>query len=96
MNKSELIAAVAERTDVSKATANIVLDALTDTIQAAVAAGEEISFVGFGKFVRVERPERQAYNPQTGGRITVPATAVPKFKPGKEFRDQVAARRRTM
>lgn len=89
MNKTELIAAVAEKAEVSKKDAEKTVNALIDTIVEEVAKGEKIQLVGFGTFERRERKEREGCNPQTGEKIPIPASMVPAFKVGKAFKDAV-------
>ncbi|MBQ1660275.1 MAG: HU family DNA-binding protein [Clostridia bacterium] len=89
MNKTELIAAVAEKADVSKKDVEKAVSVLFDTIIEKVADGEEIRIVGFGTFERHERSERKGVNPQTKEPITIPASKVPAFKAGKAFKDAV-------
>ena len=60
-----------------------------ELIQKAVARGSDVKLVGFGTFERAQRKARNARNPQTGSALKVPATKVPKFRPGKEFKDLV-------
>ena len=89
MNKTELIAAVAEKADLSKKDAEKAVYALLDTVVEEVAKGEKIQLVGFGTFERRERKEREGCNPQTGAKIPIPASMVPAFKVGKAFKDAV-------
>lgn len=89
MNKTELIAAVAEKAEISKKDAEKAVTAAIDTIIEKVAAGEEIRIVGFGTFERHERGERTGVNPQTKEKITIAASKVPAFKAGKAFKDAV-------
>ena len=89
MNKTELIAAVAEKTELSKKDAEKAVNALLDTVVEEVAKGEKIQLVGFGTFERSERKEREGCNPQTGAKIPIPASMVPAFKVGKAFKDAV-------
>ena len=89
MNKTELIAAVAEKTDLSKKDADAavsVLGAITD----ALKAGDKIQLVGFGTFEVRNRAAKQGRNPRTGETMTVPASKVPAFKAGKALKDAVA------
>ena len=86
MNKTELIAAVAEKAELSKKDAEKAVNALLDTVVEEVAKGEKIQLVGFGTF---ERRERKGCNPQTGAKIPIPASMVPAFKVGKAFKDAV-------
>lgn len=89
MTKLELIAAIAEMSKLSKADAGRALDALTKTIEATLKAGDSITLVGFGTFAVKDRPERTGRNPQTGREITIAASKVPGFKPGKWLKDAV-------
>ena len=89
MNKSELINAIAEQSNLSKADAGRSLDALIKTIETTLKAGESISLVGFGTFAVKERVERTGRNPQSGQEITIAAAKVPSFKPGKGLKDAV-------
>ncbi len=89
MNKTELIAAVAEKAEITKKDAEKAVSAVIDTIIAQVAEGEEIRIVGFGTFERRERKERTGCDPRTNEKITIPASKVPAFKAGKAFKDAV-------
>ncbi len=89
MNKSELIAAAADGSGLSKAQVSSALDAVLEAVQGAVAAGEKVSITNFGTFERRERAARQGRNPQTGKPVSVPASKAPAFKPGKPFKDRV-------
>ena len=89
MNKSELINAIAEHGNLSKADAGRSLDALIKTIETTLKAGDSITLVGFGTFDVKARAERTGRNPQTGQEITIAATNVPSFKPGKGLKDAV-------
>jgi DNA-binding protein HU-beta len=89
MNKSELINAIAEQGNLSKADAGLGLAALIKTIETALKAGDAITLVGFGTFAVKDRPERTGRNPQTGQEITIAAAKVPSFKPGKALKDAV-------
>ncbi len=89
MNKSELINAIAEQSNLSKANAGRSLDALIKTIEATLKAGDSISLVGFGTFDVKARSARTGRNPQTGREITIAAANVPSFKAGKGLKDAV-------
>ena len=89
MNKSELINAIAEQGNLSKADAGLGLAALIKTIETTLKAGDAITLVGFGTFAVKDRPERTGRNPQTGQEITIAAAKVPTFKPGKALKDAV-------
>ncbi|GAA2726190.1 HU family DNA-binding protein [Actinocorallia aurantiaca] len=92
MNKRELVDAIAERLSGSKKEAAEAVDAVLDTIQATVAKGEKVAITGFGSFEKADRPARTARNPATGKSIDVPATSVPKFKAGADFKNLVAGK----
>ena len=89
MNKSELITAIAEHANLTKADAGRALDGLTETIEATLKTGDSITLVGFGSFEVKARAERKGRNPQTGQEITIAAVKVPAFKPGKGLKDVV-------
>jgi len=89
MNKTELINAVAEATDLSKKDAGKAVDAVFDTILNALAKGEKVQLVGFGNFEVRHRAARKGRNPQTGEEIEIPASKVPAFKPGKALKEAV-------
>lgn len=90
MNKTELIAAVAEKTDLSKKDADAVVSAVLGAITDALKAGDKIQLVGFGTFEVRNRAAKQGRNPRTGETMTVPASKVPAFKAGKALKDAVA------
>ena len=90
MNKAELIEIVATNADTTKKTANTILDALIDCITQAVADGEKVTLVGFGSFEARERKARDGRNPKTGEQLIIPATTVPAFSAGKQFKDAVS------
>jgi len=87
MNKSDLVSAIASETDCKKRDCEAMVNAFTDLVMGAVADGEKVSLVGFGSFGVVKRKARTGRNPATGAPINIPAKKVPKFTPGKEFRD---------
>lgn len=91
MNKAELVAAIAEKAEISKKDAEKALNAATQIVVNEVAEGNDVQLVGFGTFTKVERAERTGKNPQTGESINIPAAVVPKFKAGKAFKDAVNA-----
>ncbi len=92
MNKTELMNAVAAKSDVDKKDVEKVVTALFDTIVEEVAAGNDIRVVGFGTFECRERKERTGVNPRTKEQITIPASKIPAFKAGKAFKDAVDAK----
>jgi DNA-binding protein HU-beta len=87
VNKSELIDAVAEAADLSKASAGRALDAVVDAITESLQEGDSVALVGFGTFQVKERAARTGRNPQTGETIEIKAAKVPSFKPGKALKD---------
>ena len=91
MNKVELIAALADKADVSKKDAAKVLDAFTDTITEQLSQKEKITLVGFGTFETRERAARIGRNPQTGKEMKIAASVAPVFKAGKALKDAVNA-----
>lgn len=91
MNKAEFVAAVAEAAGLSKKDAETAVKAYGDVVAAELAKGGKVSLVGFGTFEVRERAARTGRNLQTGESITIEASNVPKFKPGKALKDQVNA-----
>ncbi|GAB4351868.1 MAG: HU family DNA-binding protein [Cyanobacteria bacterium] len=90
MNKGELVDKVAEKAQVTKKQADLVLSAALDSIVDAVSAGDKVTLVGFGSFESRERKAREGRNPKTGDKMQIPATRVPAFSAGKLFKDKVA------
>ena len=89
MNKAELVAAMAEKTELSKKDAEKALKAFTDVVAEELKKGEKIQLVGFGTFEVSERAARTGRNPRTKEEIQIPASTVPVFKAGKEFKEKV-------
>lgn len=90
MNKAELIAAVAEKTGLSKKDSEKVVNATFDTITTTLESGEKVQLVGFGVFDVKSRGVRIGRNPKTKEEIEIPATRVPSFKAGKALKDAIA------
>lgn len=90
MNKSELIEAVAAKTDTSKAKIGEVLDALMGAIKDSLANGDGVQLIGFGTFAVIERAAREGRNPATGKTINIAAKKTVKFKVGKAMADAVS------
>lgn len=90
MNKGELIKAVVTRIGGTEKKTAAVLDAIMETITAAVANGDKVVLVGFGTFEPRDRQEREGRNPKTGEAMIIPATTYPAFSAGKHFRVAVA------
>ena len=87
MNRMELVAAIAEKTELSKEDAEKALKAFTDVVAEELKKGEKIQLVGFGTFEVSERPAREGRNPQTGQTMQIAASKAPKFKAGKALKD---------
>ena len=91
MNKTELIAAVAEQSGLSKKDAEKAVKAFTDAVAEELAKGGKVQLVGFGNFEVSERPAREGRNPRTGETMTIEASKTLKFKAGKALKDLVNA-----
>lgn len=89
MNKTELIAAVAEKAGLSKKDADKALAAVIDSIAAELKAGKKVALVGFGTFEVKARAARNGINPKTGETIKIAASKAPAFKAGKAFKDAI-------
>lgn len=90
MNKTELVASVAEKAGLTKKDSEKAVSALFSSIEEALVSGDKVQLVGFGTFEVRERKERKGQNPQTKQEIVIPATKVPAFKAGKNLKDIVA------
>ena len=86
MNKGELIDEIADKTDLTKKQTDAILTALTETITDTVSSGEKVTLVGFGSFEAKDRKAREGRNPRTGEKLEIPATKVPVFSAGKDFK----------
>ncbi|AWK50377.1 DNA-binding protein [Clostridium beijerinckii] len=89
MNKAELITSMAEKSKLTKKDAELALKALIESVEESLEKGEKVQLVGFGTFETRERAAREGRNPRTKEVINIPATTVPVFKAGKEFKDKV-------
>lgn len=89
MNKTELIAAIAEKTEMTKIQSEKALKAFIDVVTEEMKKGEKVQIVGFGTFEVTKRAERQGRNPSTGESITIAASKSPKFKAGKALKDAI-------
>ncbi|MFR8172922.1 MAG: HU family DNA-binding protein [Marvinbryantia sp.] len=89
MNKTELIAAIAKETELSRKDAELAVKAFADVVTAELKKGEKVQLVGFGTFEVSERAAREGRNPQTGETMTISASRTPKFKAGKALKDAV-------
>ena len=89
MNKSELIAAAAEKTGLSKIDVSKALDGILDTIKEAVVKGDDVQLIGFGSFGVTERAAKKGFNPKTKQPIDIAASKAVKFKVGAAFKEAV-------
>ena len=89
MNKAELVSRMAEKSELTKKEAEMALNALMESIQEALVSGDKVQLVGFGTFETRERAAREGRNPRTKETINIPASTVPVFKAGKEFKERV-------
>ena len=89
MNRMELVAAIAEKSELSKKDAEKALKAFTDVVAEELKKGEQIQLVGFGTFKVSERAAREGRNPQTGETMQIKASKTPKFKAGKALKDML-------
>lgn len=89
MNKSELVNAIAEKTGVTKKTAEDSLNAILDVVKEVLVKGDKVQLVGFGSFEVKTRAARKGHNPQTGAEMKIPACKAPSFKAGKALKDVV-------
>lgn len=90
MNKLDLIAAVADRTELPRGKAAEVVDAVLEAIQGGLKQSQEVRLVGFGTFAAVTRKASTGRNPRTGEEIAIPESTSVRFKPGKALKDAVA------
>jgi DNA-binding protein HU-beta len=91
MTKIEFVDAVAKETEWTKKDSEEAINAVVKVITNALVAGEKLSIVGFGTFEVVERAAREGRNPQTGESLMIKACKMPKFKPGKAFKELINA-----
>ena len=87
MSKTELVAAIAERTGLTKKDSEAAVNAFIGTVTEKKKKGEKVQLIGFGTFEVSERAERVGRNPQTGAEMTIAASKVPKFKAGKALKE---------
>lgn len=93
MNKAELIAAIAERTELTKAKAGEALEALQDIITTEIAKGQSVALIGFGTFKQALRAAREGRNPATGAKLKIAAAKLPKFTAGAALKAAVAGKK---
>ena len=89
MNKAELITSMAEKSKLTKKDAETALKAFIESVEESLENGDKVQLVGFGTFKTRARAAREGRNPRTKEVINIPATTVPVFKAGKEFKDKV-------
>ncbi|MFD3155544.1 HU family DNA-binding protein [Haloimpatiens sp. FM7330] len=89
MNKADLITSMAEKSKLTKKDAETALKAFIESVQETLEKGEKVQLIGFGTFETRQRAERVGRNPRTKEEIIIPASTVPVFKPGKEFKERV-------
>ncbi len=89
MNKTDLVAAIAQKANISKRDAENALTAFTDTVADALKKGDKVQLVGFGTFEVSSRSARTGRNPRTGETMTIAASKTPKFKAGKALKDSI-------
>ena len=89
MNKGELVAALAAKTETTKKESEAALNGILDVIAESMAKGDKVQLIGFGTFEAKERPARTARNPRTGEQVKIAATKAPSFKAGKALKDLV-------
>ncbi|MFL1672469.1 HU family DNA-binding protein [Paenibacillus dendritiformis] len=89
MNKQELIAAVSEKTGLTKKDTGTILEAFTEVVTDTLAQGDKVQIVGFGTFETRQRAARKGRNPQTGEEMDIPESVVPAFKPGGKLKETI-------
>ena len=89
MNRTELVAAMAEKTQLSKKDADLALKAFIDVVSEEMQKGEKVQLVGFGTFEVIDKPAREGRNPRTGEPMPIAASKSPKFKAGKALKDSL-------
>ena len=89
MNKSELVDAIADSADISKAAAGRAVDAVVESVTNALKGGDQVTLIGFGTFSVKDRAARTGRNPQTGAEIQIAAAKIPSFKAGKALKEAV-------
>jgi DNA-binding protein HU-beta len=89
VNKTELVASVAEKAGMTKKDAEKAINAFFESVETALASDDKVQIIGFGTFEAKARAERKGRNPQTGAEITIPASKSPVFKAGKGLKDAI-------
>ncbi|HEY6874432.1 MAG TPA: HU family DNA-binding protein [Geobacteraceae bacterium] len=94
MTRSELVSAIAENAGLTKASAEKSVKAIIDGVTGCLKKGDKLTLVGFGTFSTTNRAARKGQNPQTGKKITIPASVAPKFRAGKSLKDAINAKKK--
>lgn len=89
MTKAEFVQSVAKKMKLSKAQTAKIVDATLDEVKGLLKRGDSIAFTGFGTFLVTKRKSRKGRNPRTGATMNIPATSVPRFRPGKNLKAAV-------
>jgi DNA-binding protein HU-beta len=89
VNKEDLVTEVANTADVSKTDTRSIIDAFINVVTGTLKKGDDVRLVGFGTFLATHRKESEGRNPRTGEKIQIKAAKVPKFRPGKQFRERI-------
>jgi len=89
VNKAELLEQIAKTSGANKSEIESILNKTIEIIAKTVSKGEDVKLIGFGTFDQLSRKERKGRNPKTGDAIRIPASKVPRFRPGKEFRELI-------
>ncbi|MCP4750424.1 MAG: HU family DNA-binding protein [Proteobacteria bacterium] len=89
MTKADLVSQIAKQSELTKAKAEKIVNAIIDNIKDALVKGNDVALVGFGSFSTTKRSARTGRNPQTGKKMSIPAKTVPKFRAGKGLREAV-------
>ncbi|MEK6579293.1 MAG: HU family DNA-binding protein [Bdellovibrionota bacterium] len=89
MNKAQLVDVISDNVRMTKTEVESVINNAIEMIKKSVKKGDDVTLVGFGTFTRSKRKSRMGRNPQTGKEIKIPAMTVPRFRPGKEFKESI-------
>ena len=89
MNKTELVEAIASKTELTKKSSAVAVSAIVEAVTETLVKGDKVTLVGFGTFEVVKRKARTGHNPATGAKIKIPAAKSPKFKAGKALKEAV-------
>lgn len=89
MNKAEIVEQLASELKMTKASCESVIDGMISLVKKSVKKGDDVTLIGFGTFTKSKRKARMGRNPQTGAAIKIPSMNVPKFRPGKAFKEHL-------